>query len=81
MLNRFEAPFRFAPNQLRHIFVDERCSQGHVNGPENRGAARVMGNSVERWAISYDRNIHSREVQQAVNAMQQWREQLLALID
>jgi hypothetical protein len=81
MLNRFEAPFRFPPSQLRHIFVDERCSTDHCNGPENRGAARVMGNSVERWAISYDSNIHVREVQAAVQAMQQWREELLALVE
>jgi hypothetical protein len=40
-----------------------------------------MGNSVERWAISYDRNIHVREVQAAVQAMQQWREELLALVE
>jgi hypothetical protein len=82
MLARFEVPFsKFPPSKLRHIFVDERCSHGSVNGPEMRGAARVMGNSVERWAISYDRNIHTREVQGAVEAMEGWRNELLALVE
>jgi hypothetical protein len=82
MLSRFEVSFiKFPPSQLRHIFVDERCSRGSVDGPDMRGAARVMGNSVERWAISYDRNIHTREVQGAVEAMERWRSELLALVE
>ena len=81
MISKFEAPFKFPPSQLRHIFVDERCGTDHVDGPEMRGAARVMGNCVERWAISYDRNIHSREVKAAVEAMDAWRMELLALVD
>lgn len=78
---QFSAPFRFPPGQLRHIFVDERCSAEAVAGPSNKGAARIMGNSTERWAISYDRNLPQREVNAAVSAMQQWREQLLALCE
>ncbi len=74
------APFKFPPSQLRHIFVDERCSAEAVGGPANTGAARIMGNSVERWAISYDRNLHTREVQAAADTMEQWREELLALV-
>lgn len=80
LLAKFSMPFKFPPSKLRHIFVDERCSAEHVTGPSNKGAARVMGNSVERWAISYDRNLHTREVQIAVDSMEQWREQLLALV-
>lgn len=80
LLAKFDAPFRFPPSQLRHIFVDERCSAEAVGGPSGSGAARIMGNSVERWAISYDRNLHTREVQAAANAMDQWRAELLALM-
>lgn len=78
LLGSFKAPFRFPPNQLRHIFVDDMCSK--KGGPSHKGAARIMGNSVERWAISYDRNLHSREVQATVAAMESWREELLALV-
>ena len=47
MLAKYEAPFRFPPSELRHIFVDERCSRDAVqSGPDNRAAARIMGN---RW--------------------------------
>lgn len=48
MLSAYQVIGRFTPNQLRHIFVDERCSQDAVGGPKNEGAARIMGNSVER---------------------------------
>jgi len=37
--------------------------------------------SVERWEISYDRNLHTREVQAAVQDMNSWRVQLLSLVD
>lgn len=80
LLSTHGATFRFPPSQLRHIFVDERCSAEAVGGPSNVGAARIMGNSVERWAISYDRNLHTREVQAAANAMEEWRKELLALV-
>lgn len=46
LLNRYEFSNKFTPNQLRHIFVDERCAADHVPGPANQGAARIMGNSV-----------------------------------
>lgn len=116
MLSTYKAPFRFAPRELRHIFVDERCGSQSVAGPLNKGAARVMGNryvssqgqrpfcarvlpvlgtacrrpacpvckcpcSVERWEISYDRNLHTREVNAAVQAMNAWRTELLELVD
>jgi hypothetical protein len=81
LLGKFNAPFKCTPRQLRHIFVDERCSNVAVQGPTNKGAARIMGNSFERWGISYDKNLHNREVQGAASAMEQWREQLLALLN
>lgn len=46
VLATYSAPFRFAPSELRHIFVDERCGNGAAEGPDGKGAARVMGN---RW--------------------------------
>lgn len=78
MLSSFKAPFKFSPGKLRHIFVDDMCSRS--GGPSHKGAARIMGNSVERWAISYDKNLHTREVKKAVAAMEGWREELLALV-
>jgi len=44
MLSTYKAPFRIAPMELRHIFVDERCGSDASDGPNNRAAARVMGN-------------------------------------
>lgn len=79
LLCDFDFSNKFPPSQLRHIFVDERCSADAVAGPSSKGAARIMGNSVERWAISYDRNLHTREVQAAADAMESWREELIAL--
>lgn len=81
LLSSHKAPFKFPPSQLRHIFVDERCSAEAVGGPSDAGAARIMGNSVERWAISYDRNLHTREVQTAADAMEMWRTELLSLVE
>jgi len=40
----------FSPSNLRHIFVDERCCEDSVQGPANRAAARIMGNSEARYA-------------------------------
>jgi hypothetical protein len=46
LLAKFKFANRFAPSQLRHIFVDERCSADCLEGPSNKAAARIMGNSV-----------------------------------
>lgn len=81
LLSTFEMKKKFPPSQLRHIFVDERCSSDSSAGPSNKAAARIMGNSVERWEISYDKNVHQRSVEEGVKAMQQWREALKTLVD
>lgn len=82
LLATYNQPFKFCPRDLRHIFVDERMGGVDgtmVDGPSNQGAAYIMGNSVERWAISYDRNLHSRNVRMCVEAMESWREELATL--
>lgn len=45
----------------------------------NPCACLVGACSVERWQLSYDRNLHEREVQSAVEAMDAWRTELLML--
>lgn len=66
---------------LRHVFVSERRSLNPVRGPNDAQAARIMMNSVERWEISYNLNrFSSFEMQAAADAMETWREELLALI-
>ena len=42
------------------------------------GAAMVMGHSLAQWSKWYDLDFHSRESQQAVDAMATWRDQLLS---
>lgn len=81
LLSVFGAPFRFPPSKLRHIFVSERRSEHRVRGPNDAQAARIMMNSVERWEISYNLNRFSDyEIQAAADAMETWREELLALV-
>jgi hypothetical protein len=64
---------------LRHTFVEERKSTSRVQGPEDAGAAMVMGHSTRQWtAGSYDRHFSRREAQLAVDNMRQWREGVLA---
>lgn len=43
-------------------------------GPNDAGAAMAMGNSASMWDKVYDRAFRRREMQQAVDAMGQWRE-------
>lgn len=66
------------PSLLRHVFVDERMSLDRVNGPTDRGAAHVMGNSTQQWAHSYDLAFDSREAQAAVDSMDVWRGGLMS---
>ena len=37
-----------------------------------------MGNNTAQWRATYDLNLHSREVQAAVDDSAQWREAMLA---
>ena len=68
----------FPPNRLRHIFVDERRSRQRVEGPDDGGAALVMGNSEIRWSKSYDLRAMQRKSTHAVEAMGAWRAAMLA---
>ena len=66
------------PSQCRQVFVAERRSEARVAGPNDRGAAMVMGHSVQQWDKWYDLDFHARQAQQAVDAMSTWRQTLLA---
>ena len=79
MLSRLDPSFpRIPPSLLRHIFVDERRSRQRVEGPDDAAAAQVMGNSTQAWSKNYDLHFDVREAQAAVDAMQTWRQHLLA---
>ena len=65
------------PQRLRHLFVTDRRERGG-EGPSDRGAAYLMGNSVLQWDRVYDVNFGQREAQGAVEAMAAWRQGLLA---
>lgn len=67
-----------SPSLCRQVFVHERRSAERVEGPSDRGAAMVMGHSLAQWSKWYDLDFHSRESQQAVDAMATWRDQLLS---
>jgi len=67
-----------SPSQCRQVFVAERRSEARVAGPNDRGAAMVMGHSVQQWDKWYDLDFHARQAQQAVDAMSTWRQTLLA---
>lgn len=68
----------FSPSQCRQMFVEERRSPGKVEGPNERGAAMVMGHSVAQWDKWYDQSFHARQAQEAVDAMTKWRHGMLA---
>ena len=53
--------------------MGERRGPSRVAGPSDAGAAMTMGNSLEMWDKVYDENFKAREVQAAVDAMDQWR--------
>jgi len=79
LLLHHAAPFAtFPPRSLRHIFVGDRGANEGVPGPDARGAASVMGNSPTAWRKYYDLHITGREVEQAVQGMEQWRQATLA---
>lgn len=70
-----------SPSKCRQVFVHERRSAERVPGPSDRGAAMVMGHSLAQWSKWYDVDFHSRESQQAVDAMATWRHNLLSSPD
>ena len=59
----------------------ERRSDSAVAGPSDAGAAMAMGNvvnSCDMWDKVYDRAFRRRGMQQAVDAMRDWREGAVA---
>jgi len=68
------------PSMCRHIFVDERRSDARAQGPSDKGASMAMGNSESAWDQHYDKQRHfnPRDCQEAVNAMDIWRDSMLA---
>jgi hypothetical protein len=58
LLAKFTFKNKFPPSKLRHIFVDERCSADYVEGPSNKAAARLMGNSVGGLLLSSGWHLH-----------------------
>ncbi len=49
-----------------------------MEGPEDGGAALVLGNSEMRWSKSYDLRAMQRESTHAVEVMGAWRAAMLA---
>ena len=67
-----------APQNLRHIFIEERLGVSSVPGPSDRGASLVMGNSVGAWRSWYELSRwDGRSAQRAVDDMQTWRAAIL----
>ena len=79
MLAQMGSKAKFPPNRLRHIFVDERRSKQRVEGPTDKDASKVMGNSEVQWDRAYDLRAFKRDTRAAVEAMPTWRAAMLAL--
>ena len=52
-------------------------SLGAAFGPANDAAAMLMGNTVPTWQKHYDARYRSREAQAGVDAMADWRKEML----
>lgn len=72
------APYPALPfNDYRKVFVTDRMEQPDRPGPNNDGAATIMGNSVRQWHESYWPNKRRKLAQQAADEMDQYRSSLL----
>ena len=76
MMKGMQAP-AITPTNCRHVFVLERRSATRVPGPDDKGAAMVMGHSVQQWDKCYDLSFYQRQAQQAITDMAAWRQALL----
>lgn len=72
-----QAGCKMPPSQCRQVFVDERRSDNRAEGPSDQGAAHIMGHSVSQWDKWYDTQFYLRQGQSAVNAMDEWRQNVL----
>ena len=67
-----------SPQLMRKLFVGRL--RNATTGPRipEVGAQHIMGNSMKQWDRTYDTNFFQRNAQVAVDAMDGWREHLLA---
>jgi len=72
------APYPFIPlNKYRTVFVEDRLSRPDRPGPDNDGAAMVMGNTVRQWHQSYWPNRKAKLARDATRSMAKYRKSLL----
>ena len=64
--------------RLRDIFIDERRSHGHAEGPLDHQSCLAMGNSERAWTEFYDKHYQKRERQAGIQAMSAWRATMLS---
>ena len=69
------------PSLLRHVFVEERMSEGCAEGPDHRIAAILMGHTLRMWPLHYDLRQQAREAKQAIASMPKWRAAVLATLE
>lgn len=72
-----ETPGSICPRRLRHIWVSERFSEARAPGPNDSAAARIMGNSVAQWEVTYDIGGARRDAVHTAAAMMAWRQSML----
>lgn len=80
LLRRLGAPpgKSLNPHSLRHVFIGHRRAQGAgAPGPDQDGAALLMGHSPKQWDY-YDSQHSDRVIAQALQAMPAWRASLAA---
>ena len=58
--------------------MDERRSAERAEGPEDHQAAMQMGHSEAAWDAAYDKHYQRRECQAGADAMNVWRQHMLA---
>jgi hypothetical protein len=66
--------------RLRHVYVSERRQGPGIaaEGPTDKQAAQIMGNTTAEWDKVYDLDFSRREGEAGVAAMAQWREEMLS---
>ena len=70
------------PQNLRHIFVQERRAAAAVEGPEDVGASMLMGNCAQTWTMHYQTSRwDGQQAQEATQAMTGWRQAMLQSTD
>ena len=71
------APASITPQRLRHIWVSERFAEDRAPGPDDSAAARIMGNSVAQWEVTYDIGGARRDAVHTAATMMAWRQCML----